>query len=546
MYKKIISLLTVVTFFLSFIGCDSLKKETKEESLIQKKVATYEKVKLSADISLLSEKEKQMLPYLFEAAKIMNTVYWKQTLGDKDAFLKKIENDFVKKYAIINYGPWDRLDNNKAFVDGYGEKPKGANFYPADMTVEEFEKWVDADKDNLYTIVRRDDEGKLKSVWYSEAYKEEFSKAAELLKEAAKYAEDEGLKNYLNLRADALITNVYQPSDLAWLDMKNNNIDIVIGPIENYEDALFGYKAACEAFILLKDKEWSSKLSKFASLLPDLQKGLPIDPEYKKEIPGSNADLNAYDVVFYQGDCNAGSKTIAINLPNDPEVHIIKGTRKLQLKNAMKAKFDKILLPISKVVINESQRKHVTFNAFFTNTMFHEVAHGMGIKKTIDGKTTVRLALKEQYSAIEEGKADIMGLYLVTQLFKMGEFDEGDLMDNYVTFFASIFRSSRFGAASSHGKANMMRFNYFLEKEAFTRNNEGIYTINFEKMHQAVISLMQKILIIQGDGNYDEAKKWVKEKGVVITQLQNDLDNINESNIPVDIIFEQGPEMLGL
>ena len=546
MYKKIISLLTVVTFFLSFVGCDSLKKETKEESLIQKKVATYEKVKLSADISLLSEKEKQMLPYLFEAAKIMNTVYWKQTLGDKDAFLKKIENDFVKKYAIINYGPWDRLDNNKAFVDGYGEKPKGANFYPADMTVEEFEKWVDADKDNLYTIVRRDDEGKLKSVWYSEAYNEEFSKAVELLKEAAKYAEDEGLKNYLNLRADALITNVYQPSDLAWLDMKNNNIDIVIGPIENYEDALFGYKAACEAFILLKDKEWSSKLSKFASLLPDLQKGLPVEPEYKKEIPGSNADLNAYDVVFYQGDCNAGSKTIAINLPNDPEVHIIKGTRKLQLKNAMKAKFDKILLPISKVVINESQRKHVTFNAFFTNTMFHEVAHGMGIKKTIDGKTTVRLALKEQYSAIEEGKADIMGLYLVTQLFKMGEFDEGDLMDNYVTFFASIFRSSRFGAASSHGKANMMRFNYFLEKEAFTRNNEGIYTINFEKMHQAVISLMQKILIIQGDGNYDEAKKWVKEKGVVITQLQNDLDNINESNIPVDIIFEQGPEMLGL
>ena len=509
-------------------------------------MATYEKVKLSADISLLSENEKQMLPYLFEAAKIMNAVYWKQTLGDKDAFLKKIENDFVKKYAIINYGPWDRLDNNKAFVDGYGEKPKGANFYPADMTVEEFEKWVDADKDNLYTIVRRDDEGKLKSVWYSEAYKEEFSKAAKLLKEAAKFAEDEGLKNYLNLRADALITNVYQPSDLAWLDMKNNNIDIVIGPIENYEDALFGYKAACEAFILIKDKEWSSKLSKFASLLPDLQKGLPIDPEYKKEIPGSNADLNAYDVVFYQGDCNAGSKTIAINLPNDPEVHIIKGTRKLQLKNAMKAKFDKILLPISKVVINESQRKHVTFNAFFTNTMFHEVAHGMGIKKTIDGKTTVRLALKEQYSAIEEGKADIMGLYLVTQLFKMGEFDEGDLMDNYVTFFASIFRSSRFGAASSHGKANMMRFNYFLEKEAFTRNNEGIYTINFEKMHQAVISLMQKILIIQGDGNYDEAKKWVKEKGVVITQLQNDLDNINESNIPVDIIFEQGPEMLGL
>ena len=546
MFKKIISLLTIVAFFLSFAGCVSPEKETKEESPMQKKVAKYEKVKLTADISQLSEKEKQMLPYLFKAAEIMDVVYWKQTLGDKDAFLEKIDNEFVKKFAMINYGPWDRLDNNKPFVEGYGVKPKGANFYPTDMTVEEFEKWENDDKENLYTIVRRDDEGKLKAVWYSEAYKEEFTKAAALLKEAAKFAEDEGLKNYLNLRAEALITNEYQPSDLVWLDMKNNNIDIVIGPIENYEDALFGYKAACESFILIKDKEWSNKLSKFASLLPDLQRGLPVDAEYKKEIPGSNADLNAYDVVFYQGDCNAGSKTIAINLPNDPEVHILKGTRKLQLKNAMKAKFDNILVPISNVVIDESQRKHITFDAFFANTMFHEVAHGMGIKKTIDGKTTVRKALKEQYSAIEEGKADIMGLYLVTKLFEMGEFDKGEIMDNYVTFFASIFRSSRFGAASSHGKANMMRFNYFMENGAFTRTDEGIYTVNFEKMQQAVISLMQKILIIQGDGNYDEAKKWVSEKGIVMPQLQSDLNRINESNVPVDIIYEQGPETIGL
>jgi peptidase M49-like protein len=321
---------------------------------------------------------------------------------------------------------------------------------------------------------------------------------------------------------------------------------LVLGPIENYEDQLFGYKAACESFILIKDKEWSDRLTRFASFLPDMQKNLPIDAKYKKEVPGADADLNAYDVVYYAGDCNAGSKTIAINLPNDEVVQLKKGTRKLQLKNAMQAKFDKILIPISEVVIAPAQRKHLTFDAFFANTMFHEVAHGMGIKNTIDGSGTVREALKETYSSIEEGKADIMGLYLVTKLFEMGEFDKGELMDNYVTFFAGIFRSSRFGAASAHGKANMMRFNYFLEKGAFTKNEDGTYTVVFDKMKDAMISLMQKILVVQGDGDYDACKKWLTEEGIIKPQFQADLEKINNANIPVDIVFKQGPKILGL
>ncbi len=281
-------------------------------------------------------------------------------------------------------------------------------------------------------------------------------------------------------------------------------------------------------------------------MLPDLQKGLPVDDEYKKDVPGSKADMNAYDVIYYAGDCNAGSKTIAINLPNDEEVHVKYGSRKLQLKNAMKAKFDKILLPISELLIDPDQRKYVTFTAFFENTMFHEVGHAMGIKNTLNGKGTAREALKEQYSAIEEGKADIMGLYLVTKLYEMGELTEGEVMDNYVTFFAGIFRSSRFGAASSHGKANMMRFNYFKEQEVFTINEDGTYTVNFEKMQIAMVSLMQKILLIQGNGDYEAAKAWVKEAAMIPPDLQADLSRLNSSNIPVDITFRQGPASIGL
>jgi hypothetical protein len=329
-------------------------------------------------------------------------------------------------------------------------------------------------------------------------------------------------------------------------DMKNNLIDIVIGPIENYTDQLFGYKSAHESFILIKDVEWSKKLAKYAQYLPELQKELPVEQKYKNEVPGSDAQLNAYDVIYYAGDCNMAGKTIAINLPNDENVQLKKGTRKLQLKNAMQAKFDKILVPISKILISEDQRKYVTFNAFFSNTMFHEVAHGMGIKNTINNKGTVRNALKEKFAAIEEGKADILGLYLVTKLNERGIFTETDLMDNYVTFMAGIFRSVRFGASEAHGMANMLRFSYFLKKGAFTRHDDGTYSINLEKMKEASKGLTEKILKLQGDGNYDEVSKWVETDGKISPQLQADLDRVNKQGIPSDIYFEQGPEVVGL
>jgi len=331
------------------------------------------------------------------------------------------------------------------------------------------------------------------------------------------------------------------------MDMKKNEIDFVVGPIENYEDALYNYKAAHESFILIKDSEWSEKLAFIASVLPKMQLTLPVPPEYKKEVPGSSSDLGAYDVIYYAGDCNAGSKTIAINLPNDERVHASKGSRKLQLKNSIRYKFEEILVPISNVLIDEAQREHITFDAFFENVMFHEVAHGLGVNQTINGKGTVRSALKEQYSALEEGKADILSLYLITKMTEMGMLGEKDLMDNYVTFMASIFRSIRFGVASSHGKANMIRFYYFKESGAFSRSEtNGTYRIDFEKMQKAINNLAELILTTQGDGNYNLAKRLVDEMGFIREELQGDLDRLRELSIPVDIVFNQGPELVGL
>lgn len=521
------------------------KQQTITE--MQKKVDNFVEVELKTDISHLSENEIKMLPLFFEAAKIMDEIFWMQAYGDKDELLSKIQDKATRDFIKINYGPWEKLNNNQPFVEGFNAKPLGANFYPADMTKEEFEAFESKDKTSQYTILRRNEEGKLITIPYSIAYKLQYEKAATLLHEAAELAEDENLKNYLNLRAEALLTDNYQPSDMAWMDMKNNNIDFVVGPIENYEDALFNYKAANEAYILIKDLEWSNKLSRFAALLPALQESLPVETKYKAEVPGSDSDLGVYDVIYYAGDCNSGSKTIAINLPNDPEVHLAKGSRKLQLKNSMRYKFDKILVPISKMLIDSSQQQHIKFDAFFENTMFHEVGHGLGINNTINNKGAVRDALLECYTPIEENKADILGLYIVTKLTEMGELEGKDLMDNYVTFMSGIFRSVRFGAASSHGKSNMISFYYFQEQGAFTRDpKSGTYKVNFEKMTQAVSSLANKILLIQGNGDYDEAIALLKSKGFVQEELQLDLNKVNNSGIPVDIRFKQGPEYLGL
>ncbi len=547
--KNLFILCSVIA--IAFLSCTSKKNEKSEtlnhfDSLVNTRIQIYDTFKLNADLSKLKPYELKMLPLLIEAAQIMDDLFWKQAYGDKDALLKNCKTDNMRRFAEINYGPWDRLDGDKPFMEGVGAKPEGANIYPKDITKEGLDKSNLPDKLGMYSLVKRDKAGKLYTVPYHEEYKTELTKAANLLLQAAELSEDASLKKYLKLRAEALITSNYKPSDLAWLDMKTNGIDIIIGPIEVYEDKLFNARAAFESYVLIKDMEWSKRLSHYVSFLGELQSGLPVDEKYKKEKPGTDSELNAYDVVFYAGDCNAGSKTIAVNLPNDEEVQTTKGTRRSQLKNVMKAKFEKILVPLANELISPEQRKHITFDAFFATTMFHEVAHGLGIKNTINGKGTVRKALGELGSALEEGKADILGLYMIDKLFAKGEIKEGVLMDYYVTFLASIFRSVRFGASSAHGQANMVRFNYFKDKGAFTKNADGTYSVNLEKMKEATNSLSALILKLQGDGDAKGVEELMKKMGKVSTELQADLDKLKAKNIPVDIIFVQGKGVLGL
>ncbi len=507
----------------------------------------YAEVSLSPDLSSLSEQQKQMIGLLIEAAQITDEIFWLQVWGDKDTFLTSIEDPKVRRFALYNYGPWDRLADDRPFIKGVGPRPPGARFYPQDMSKAEFEAWQQEGKDGQYSLVQRDTDGKLVLVPYSEAFEAEINQIADLLVWASKLAEDEEFAAYLKLRAQALKTNDYRASDMAWMDMKNNPVELVIGPIENYQDALFGYRSAFETFVLIKDPVWSERLARFAQYMPELQRGLPVADEYKAEMPGSDADLGAYDLAYCAGDCNSGAKTIAINLPNDEVVQLAKGTRRLQIKNSMLAKFNQILTPIANELIAEDQRQYITFDAFFANTMFHEVAHGLGIKTTLDGSTTVRQALKEHASALEEGKADVLGLYMVQRLREKGEITEGELMDNYVTFLAGIFRSVRFGASSAHGRANMIRFNYFSNAGAFSRDpSTGTYRVNVAKFEQAVKDLSHDLLVLQGDGDYDKVAAFVAQMGKVEPQLQADLNRLDAINIPVDIVYQQGRLILGL
>ena len=509
-----------------------------EPSALQEKVESYAVVEVKSPLyDALSENDKKIIDLFRQAGEIIDGLFWKQTFGDK-AEMDALKDEYAKAYAMINYGPWDQLDDNKPFVEGYGEKPLGCQYYPQDMTKEEFEAFDDPDKLSLYTVIRRDENGALKTVWYRDEYKAELDKICALLEEAAALTSNEGLRTYLTERVKAFRTDDYLASDMAWMDMKDCNMDLVIGPIENYDDHLYEAKAAYECFILLKDEKRSANLAKYVSLLPALQTMLPCAPEYKTFVPGTSSDLNVYDAIYYSGDCNGGSKTIAINLPNDERVHIAKGARRLQLYNSMMAKFDKILAPIGEILVTPEQQKLLTADAFFWNVTFHEVAHGLGVKETVNGKGTVDAAMGSEKTTWEEAKADILGLFMVNRLIDMGEITDITKEESIATFIAGIVRSVRFGSASSHGKANMMCFNYMEDHGAFSRNAEGRYVVDFEKAAAAIDSWANTIIETQATGNFEFAQKYASENASIREALAADIAKVNEAGIPRDIVFD--------
>ena len=529
-------------------SCKEKKTTNSQEeskSIMQQKVEEYAWFDLTADLSKLTESERKLLPIFFEIGQIMDDLFWEQTFGDK-TLLDTISDPWVKEFALINYGPWDRLDAEKPFVSGYGPRPATANYYPQDITRAEYDAFADPLKASHYTILTRDENGNLKTVGYYEAYKEKLDRVCELLDQAIEITDNPSMKKYLVERKKSLQTNDYFPSDMAWMDLRNSNLDFVFGPIENYDDAFNSVKTSWEAFVLVKDVDASTKLAKFVQMLPQLQKELPCDPAHKNYVPGTSSDMNLYDVVFYGGDCNAGGKTIAINLPNDDKVQAKKGSRRFQLRNAMQAKFDKIMKPIGEMIIEPSEQSNLSFDAFFWNVTFHEVAHGLGVKQTINGKGSVDEAMQTENSSWEEAKADIIGLNLVCNLIEKGEISDITVEEAITTYIVGLLRSVRFGASEAHGIANMMCYNYMFENGAFTRNGNGTYHINYDKARKAMEGWIALILKTQATGDFAFASQYSKDHGTIGPELQKDLDRINKAGIPRDIRFHQGLDVLGV
>ncbi|QZT36532.1 Zn-dependent hydrolase [Halosquirtibacter xylanolyticus] len=541
--------LLLITLSLSLLmGCSTSKVEYVCSTDATKLAGEYIPVKLTTDVSHLSKNQQKILPLLFEVSDIMDNIYWKQAWGNKEVLFEHIKDNNLRKLTTINYGPWNRLDGDNSFIVGIGNKSLGAEFYPKDMTKDEFDQLKDPNKTSHYTIIKRDSMNNLKVVPYHLAYKSELDKASSLLKQAATLAENPPFKAYLESIAQSLVDDNYYKSDMAWMDIKDSKLNFVVGPIERYEDQLYGYKNSFEAIVLVRDDSWSNKIDHIIQLLPQLQKALPVDETYKSEVPSLNSHLDVCDVVYCKGDGNGAGKTIALNLPNNPKVQQAKGSRRIYLKNCMKAKFDKIMVPISKELIVREQQQYVTFDAFFDNTLLLEIAHGLGMNHTVDGKHTVMEQLKEHYSVIELGKADIVGLFLINELDKVKALGENhDIKDNYVTIMAGIFRALRFGGANTHGKANMIRFNYFCKYGAFEKDMvTGKYHVDFDKMHDAMVNLSKIYLKLQGDGNYDKASAFIYDLAVIPADLEADLVKLETAGIPRDIVFEQGLDQLDL
>lgn len=520
---------------------------TAAVSDVQQRLDRLATVRLTADLSVLSAAERQMLPLLLDAASDMDELYWHQNYGSRQELLATIGDPALRRLVDLNYGPWDKLDDFVPLVSGVGPRPAGGRLYAANLTAAELATLDPAARSNAYSLVQRAAGGALRVVPYHEAFAVPLQRTAGRLRAAAALSSDADFRRYLTLRADALLSDDYRASDLAWMDSRSSRLDLIIGPIENYQDDRLGVRSAFEGVVLLKDPEWSARLARFTRLLPALQRGLPVPAAYKRETPGSASQLNAYDVLLYAGEANTGGKSIAINLPNDEVVQLQKGTRRMQLKNVMQAKFDQILMPIAAELIAADQLPQVRFPAFFANVMFHEVAHGLGIKNTLDGRGTVRAALREIDGAYEEAKADILGLHLITQLIGMREITDSRIDEHYVTFVAGILRSVRFSAADAHGRANMLEFNYFADHGAFTRDAAtGRYRVNVPRARAATEALAARILQWQGDGAYEAARANLASNGIIRPELQADLARLTARNIPVDIVFEQGRQVLGL
>ncbi len=546
----------IFTALLLLMNLNLTAQNFKDKKMLEEKISKFVETELKYDHSILSEKDKIVVKKLYEASKLMDEIFLNQVYSKNEKIKSELQNQksaeavLTLKYFNIMFGPFDRLNHNEPFY-GNEKKPAGANFYPEDMTKEEFENHIKNNPDDEknftseFTVIRRK-ENKLVAIPYSEFYNDKLTKAANLLREAAANSENESLKKYLELRAKAFETNDYYESDMAWMDLKDNTIEFIIGPYEVYEDEMFNYKAAFESFLTIKDPVESEKLMIFEKYLNDIEKNLPIPDEHKNFNRGSESPMVVSNQVFSAGDTKAGVQTLAFNLPNDERVRAAKGSKKVMLKNLHEAKFEKLLKPIAEIVLDESQLKYVTFSGFFNHTLMHEISHGVGpgfIKKNgVD--TEVKKELKETYSKIEECKADILGMFNNIFMIEKGVYSKESEKEIWSTFLAGIFRSVRFGINEAHGGGNAIIYNYLLEKGAYEFDEQKQKVkVNFEKINPALKELANLVLMIQAEGNYEGAKNLIEKYAVNSPSMEILRNKLN--NLPVDIkpVFQIEKEM---
>lgn len=519
--------------------CD-LQAQTIEERL-----EVYAPVEIGVPWDLVTGQDRAVLEKLYRAAVVMDELFLRQVCGENVEMRKELlkEGDPVKiRFFRINFGPWDRLAADEPVLCER-PKPLGATFYPADMTRDDFTDWIAAHPDDresfegTFTVIRRGGDGGLRAVPYSEEYRGLLEKAAGYLREAAAFTSNESLARFLETRADAFFTDDYFESDLAWIDVADNVLDVTIGPYEVYEDNLLGYKAAFEAFVGVRDPEESRKLDGLKAYLIKMEKNLPIEDRYKNPDRGAESPISVIDLVFSAGDTKAGVQTIAFNLPNDELVLEVKGSKKVMLRNICHAKFDKILVPIAERLVSREQLPKVTFEAYFNHVLLHEFSHGLGPGTVTleDGtETTVNKALREAHSAIEEAKADVVGQYNFYYLIDDGFFPGRLTDETAATFLAGFFRSVRFGTGSAHGRANMIAFNYFKEKGAYRQDMEaGTWSVDFERIREAVKAFSHEVLMLQARGDYEGAKKFIDTYGEMGDDVKASLSRLE--GIPVDI-----------
>ena len=514
---------------------------------LQQKSARFAPTDLTADISALPPNERDALAHMIRAAEVMDALFLEQVWAGNEAMLYSLLRDDSPAGKarlhefLINKGPWSRLDHNEVFVPGAPPKPPSANYYPEGATKAEVEKWINslsgAEKTRatgFFTTIRRSADGRFMTVPYNVEYQNELAIAAQHLRAAAAATAQPTLKAFLESRAAAFFSNDYYDSDVKWMEL-DATIEPTIGPYEVYEDEWFNYKAAFEAFITVKDEAESARLQKFAGALQDIENNLPIDPKYRNPKLGALAPIAVVNTVFSAGDANRGVQTAAFNLPNDERVIREKGSKRVMLKNNQQAKFDKVLVPISKVALAAADQGNVSFDAFFTHILMHELMHGLGPHDiNVGGRaSTVRQELKDTYSAIEEAKADISGLFALQYLVDKGQLDRALEQTMYTTFLASSFRSLRFGINEAHGRGQAIQLNYLLDQGGFTVNGDGTFSVDTGKIKNAVIALTREIMTLQAEGSYAKAKQMIDTLGVLRPPTKAVLDKL--TSVPVDI-----------